>query len=560
MSLLVVLPELLLSAATDLESVDAELKSAIAAAAGHTTGLAAAGADEVSAAMAELLAEHGQQFQALSTQVSESYQQFLEALSGGAWSYLGAEGVNVSPLQIAENALLTVINAPTEVLFGRSLIGDGANGTAASPNGGAGGLLYGSGGSGYSPTASGAAGGAGGAAGLIGNGGPGGAGGANAWGGAGGHGGWLFGSGGAGGQAGAAGTTGTVGGAGGNAGLFGAGGPGGAGGINAAGGAGGLGGWLYGNNGAAGVGSPVSATVPLQLTERGIEPVTYASINGGRPVQLEVDTGSVGLIAPFWDIGLRHLGLPTGIGLAAYGSGVNCLYLTFDTTVDFGNGAITAPTSVGVGVVYFPTSPYALLTLALGPVGPLIGLGPFGTADGILGIGVNTGGFPTAGAPPPGNVITALPGDLNQGVLINAPHGQMQFGANPLSPLPNASISGAPVAPLAIQINNGPLVPVVAVIDSGGASGSITASALGTGQVSGTVPPGTTISVYTSNGQTLLYSYTTSATVGPFQGPTVMSTPTSLGYDMITGFAPFALGPVYISTSPNGVGTTIFDT
>jgi hypothetical protein len=29
---------------------------------------------------------------------------------------------------------------------------------------------------------------------------------------------------------------------------------------------------------------------------------------------------------------------------------------------------------------------------------------------------------------------------------------------------------------------------------------------------------------------------------------------------MDTGYVPFALGPVYISNSPDGVGTTIFDT
>jgi hypothetical protein len=560
-SLLVVAPELLVSAAADLESIGSALNAANAAAGVPTTGLVGAGADEVSAAVAALFADHGQQFQALSAQVREIHQQFVEALSSGARSYLAAEEANASPLQTVENHLLNVINAPAEALLGRPLIGDGVSGTAASPNGGAGGLLYGNGGTGYSETASGEAGGAGGAAGLIGNGGAGGAGGANASGGAGGHAGWLVGNGGAGGQAGAAGGggTGTVGGAGGNATLFGAGGAGGAGGTNAAGGAGGRGGWLYGNNGTAGVGSPVSATVPLNTTEDGIEPVTYVSVNGGPSVPVEIDTGSDGLIIPFWHIGLQHLGLPTGIGVAGYGSGVDCIYLTFDTTVNFGNGAVTAPTSVGVAGLLIPTSPYALLTLALGPVGPAIGLGPFGTANGILGIGQNTGGFPTVGSAPPGSVITALPGDLNQGVLINAPQGELQFGANPLTPIPHASVSGAPVTTLDVQVNNGPLEPVVAVVDSGGTSGFLPSSALGTDQVSGTVPVGTTISVYTSDGQTLLYSYTTTATVGPQLGPTVMSEPTSLGYQMDTGYVPFALGPVYMSNSPNGVGTIIFD-
>ncbi|MBI2699010.1 MAG: PE family protein, partial [Mycobacterium sp.] len=57
------------------------------------------------------------------------------------------------------------INAPTQTLLGRALIGNGADGTATNPDGGAGGLLYGTGGNGYSQAAnSGLSGGAGGAA------------------------------------------------------------------------------------------------------------------------------------------------------------------------------------------------------------------------------------------------------------------------------------------------------------------------------------------------------------------------------------------------------------
>ncbi|WP_353698794.1 PGRS repeat-containing protein, partial [Mycobacterium tuberculosis] len=48
-------------------------------------------------------------------------------------------------------------------------IGNGADGTAANPNGGAGGLLYGNGGNGFSQTTAGLTGGTGGSAGLIGN-------------------------------------------------------------------------------------------------------------------------------------------------------------------------------------------------------------------------------------------------------------------------------------------------------------------------------------------------------------------------------------------------------
>ena len=103
------------------------------AAAVPTTGLVAAGADEVSAAVAALFAGYGQEFQALSVQASAFHQQFVQALSSGAGSYLAAEAANASPLQTVRDDLLAAVNAPTEALLGRPLIGNGAIGTAVSP-------------------------------------------------------------------------------------------------------------------------------------------------------------------------------------------------------------------------------------------------------------------------------------------------------------------------------------------------------------------------------------------------------------------------------------------
>lgn len=108
-------------------------------------------------------------------------------------------------------------------ISGQFLIGDGSDGTAAHPDGGAGGLWFGDGGDGYDQSANaGVAGGAGGDAGWFGNGGDGGAGGAGAAGGDGGDGGQLFGIGGDGGNAGDGGVgLPALGGAGGNAGMLG---------------------------------------------------------------------------------------------------------------------------------------------------------------------------------------------------------------------------------------------------------------------------------------------------------------------------------------------------
>ncbi|OOK64833.1 PE family protein [Mycobacterium kansasii] len=137
-----------------------------------------AAADEISAAITALFANHAWTYQMLSRQANVFHAQFVEALSAASASYAATEAANASPLEAVVQDLLGVINAPTNALLGRPLIGDGATGTATNPNGGAGGLLFGNGGDGYSqPASSTAPGGAGGAAGLIGNGGRGGTGG-----------------------------------------------------------------------------------------------------------------------------------------------------------------------------------------------------------------------------------------------------------------------------------------------------------------------------------------------------------------------------------------------
>ena len=169
MSFLAVAPDWLTSAAADLENIGSTLGAANAAAAAPTTGLAAAAADEVSAAIATLFGGFGNEYQVVNAQVSAFHQQFVQSLGSASGAYASAEATAASVL----DPVFAVINAPTQLLLGRPLIGDGAPGTAANPNGGGGGLLYGNGGNGYSSATGG---GAGGPAGLIGNGGWGGSG------------------------------------------------------------------------------------------------------------------------------------------------------------------------------------------------------------------------------------------------------------------------------------------------------------------------------------------------------------------------------------------------
>jgi hypothetical protein len=197
MPYLIVAPETLAAATVEIAGIGSTLNDASLTAIMPTTGLAAAGADEVSAAVTALFNTHAAEFHALNAHADAFQSQFVQALAAGAKSYAGAEAANV----------LRVVNAPTEALTGRPLIGNGANATVAGGRGGDGGLLFGNGGDGAAG-ASGQAGGAGGDAGLFGNGG---------------NGGRLVGDGGNGGNGGAAATGGQPGqgGSGGNAGLFG---------------------------------------------------------------------------------------------------------------------------------------------------------------------------------------------------------------------------------------------------------------------------------------------------------------------------------------------------
>ncbi|REZ16910.1 PE family protein, partial [Mycobacterium tuberculosis] len=108
MSFVIAAPEFLTAAAMDLASIGSTVSAASAAASAPTVAILAAGADEVSIAVAALFGMHGQAYQALSVQASAFHQQFVQALTAGAYSYASAEAAAVTPLQ----QLVDVINAP----------------------------------------------------------------------------------------------------------------------------------------------------------------------------------------------------------------------------------------------------------------------------------------------------------------------------------------------------------------------------------------------------------------------------------------------------------------
>ncbi|OBK28547.1 hypothetical protein A5634_20190 [Mycobacterium asiaticum] len=106
MSFVLATPELVASAAQDLAGISSALGQATAAAAGPTSAVLAAGADEVSAAIAQLFGTHGQEFQAISAQAAAFHEQFVGLLNAGAGAYASAEAS-------ATQTLLSAASAPS---------------------------------------------------------------------------------------------------------------------------------------------------------------------------------------------------------------------------------------------------------------------------------------------------------------------------------------------------------------------------------------------------------------------------------------------------------------
>ena len=277
----------------------------------------------------------------------------------------------------------------------------------------------------------------------------------------------------------------------------------------------------------------VYALVPVSMRST-TEPIVYITVNGGPSTPVLVDTGSSGLVLTAASVGnAEPLGAATGTGTSGYSGGLSYSYTTYTTTVNFGNGIVSGPTSVNIVDANDAAAALAFFH-------------QLGGASGVLGIGANAAG------PGPSIPTTALPGDLSQGVflyqgLLLGVAGVMVFGPNPLPT--RTSVSGAPDAYLNVKINNGTPTTVGAIIDSGGVYGTMLQSMVG-GSVGGSVPVGTRISVYTTDG-VLLYSYIV----------TSRNAPTVIASGLInTGYAPFQHGPVYLDyTTPDGMGSTNFD-
>ncbi|MDT5233313.1 MAG: hypothetical protein QOE52_3808 [Mycobacterium sp.] len=96
MSFVTTQPELLTAAAGNLGGIGAAMTAGNAAAAGPTTGVVPAAADEVSALAAAQFAAHAQMYQAVSAQAAAIHEMFVNTLGVSAGSYAATEAANAA--------------------------------------------------------------------------------------------------------------------------------------------------------------------------------------------------------------------------------------------------------------------------------------------------------------------------------------------------------------------------------------------------------------------------------------------------------------------------------
>jgi hypothetical protein len=89
-------PEMLTSAAGQLQDVGTAISAQNAAIAAPTTGVIPAAADEVSALTAAQFANHAQVYQTVSAQAAAMHEMFVRMLSASAGSYATTEAANAA--------------------------------------------------------------------------------------------------------------------------------------------------------------------------------------------------------------------------------------------------------------------------------------------------------------------------------------------------------------------------------------------------------------------------------------------------------------------------------
>ena len=92
MTTLLTEPQLVETAAANVAEIRSAIGAAKAAAAGPTTGLAAAAQDEVSAATAKLFGAYAQEYQSVLTRAGVFHEEFAAALASAGNAYEGGRG------------------------------------------------------------------------------------------------------------------------------------------------------------------------------------------------------------------------------------------------------------------------------------------------------------------------------------------------------------------------------------------------------------------------------------------------------------------------------------
>lgn len=89
-------PEFLVAAAGELSGIGTAINAGNMAAAGPTTGIFPAGADEVSALTTARFVAHAQSYQAVAAQAAAIHEQFVTLLASNADAYATAEAANAA--------------------------------------------------------------------------------------------------------------------------------------------------------------------------------------------------------------------------------------------------------------------------------------------------------------------------------------------------------------------------------------------------------------------------------------------------------------------------------
>lgn len=271
-----------------------------------------------------------------------------------------------------------------------------------------------------------------------------------------------------------------------------------------------------------------TASIPISIAEN-TEPTIQATVDGANNTLL-VDTGSGGLVIPWQELGTSHLEVLRELraagdhlekaGHSGYSGGVQYTYREYNgITVDYGNGDLTT-TNTPVDIVWNSHGTFG---------SDIRNFQEFLNSNdvtGILGIGANTGG-PTE---------SPLEAVGYTGVTVDLPGKELIIGdTNPGTAI--GTVSGAPISTLYETATTAGKTTGSAVsddVDSGGVYGTIPAS-LGAAQ-------GSTITVYSSQGGTELYSYVVGTDTDGFSElPTAIS-----GTSIDSGVLPFFQEPIFI--------------